>query len=119
MKTILLAEDNIELQNLMRARLESGGFNVITAVNGAAALRILKQNEVVVDAIVTDLQMPIMDGAEFTRRARAEGFGQIIIMWSGDLDPQMRELNGFIAKEQARDVIKLLQVFLNETESVA
>ena len=52
----------------MLARL--GIRNVLTAVNGKDALEVLKQNPDGVDLVLTDMSMPVMDGAALVREIR-------------------------------------------------
>ncbi|MGA2988809.1 MAG: response regulator, partial [Terriglobia bacterium] len=67
---ILLAEDN-EVNQLLAARLlEKQGHNVVTVVNGRAALEQLEK--AAFDLILMDIQMPDMDGFEATAAIRKE-----------------------------------------------
>jgi two-component system chemotaxis sensor kinase CheA len=69
-KTILLAEDTLFFQRLVKGHLSSAGYEVITADNGAEALEKIKTNKV--DMIISDIEMPVMDGLEFLRTVRAD-----------------------------------------------
>ncbi len=60
MKTILIVEDSPVQLELLRRALESAHYQVITAVNGAQGLTMARQHHPA--AIVTDLNMPVMDG---------------------------------------------------------
>jgi len=66
--TILIAEDNHDTQYFLRVQLESEGFLVITADDGARAIDLL--TEVRPDVIVTDLMMPNVSGGEVIRHVR-------------------------------------------------
>ncbi|MEQ8288878.1 MAG: EAL domain-containing protein [Gammaproteobacteria bacterium] len=66
-KTILVIDDDTDLQNLLKLKLEQKGFHVITADNGDAGLKKLEECEP--DMVMVDVQMPIMDGFEFCVRA--------------------------------------------------
>lgn len=68
--TILLVEDTQFFLRLVKGYLESEGFEVITAENGREALQKLQQ--VSVDAVVSDIEMPVMSGIELVRAIRAD-----------------------------------------------
>ncbi len=60
MITILLAEDNIDLNNLIANALKQQNFNVFCAFDGEEAIEIFENNHI--DMIVTDIMMPKVDG---------------------------------------------------------
>lgn len=66
---ILVVEDNLTNQELMRDLLENNGIKVTLADNGKHCLDILAVNSQF-DAILMDIQMPIMDGYEATQQIR-------------------------------------------------
>lgn len=66
---VLLADDSPVTREMLRGLLEEGGFEVITAADGDSALRTLADTEA--DCVVTDIEMPGIDGLELTRRLRA------------------------------------------------
>lgn len=69
-KTILLVDDDDDVRAYFAAALEAGGFHVLEAPNGEAALRLL--NEAArVDLLLTDIRMPKLDGVELARRVTA------------------------------------------------
>jgi CheY-like chemotaxis protein len=89
-RSVLLAEDNPDTQALLAALLIRRGFWVIPACNGAEALDQLASGA---DPclILTDLNMPVMDGAELLeRQQRDERFRHIpAVVYSGH--PNARE----------------------------
>jgi CheY-like chemotaxis protein len=60
--TILLVEDNEALRFNTRMMLEMNNYRVISAINGMAALDLLKSMKIPPDIIISDIIMPIMDG---------------------------------------------------------
>ena len=78
--TILVIDDDSGLRAIATAWLESVGFNVVTASDGHEGLARL--SEARPDAVITDFEMPIMDGLDFCKRAR-EISRVPILVWSG------------------------------------
>ncbi|MGL6286274.1 response regulator [Aeromonas hydrophila] len=68
---VLVVDDNHANQVLLRQQLKHLGHEVSVRGNGAEALRAIQNQDV--DLIITDCQMPLMDGFELTRRLRARG----------------------------------------------
>ena len=66
--TILIVDDNPEILLLIQLLLAGENFTVRTANSGESALEALSSS--VPDAMLTDIQMPIMDGLELIRRVR-------------------------------------------------
>ncbi|MDH2432384.1 response regulator [Pokkaliibacter sp. MBI-7] len=67
---VLVAEDSITSRSLLKMILESAGYQVITANDGVDAWERLRQESV--DLLVSDVEMPRMDGFELTARLRAD-----------------------------------------------
>ncbi|MGO4851286.1 response regulator [Phaeovulum sp. W22_SRMD_FR3] len=67
-KTILAVDDSPSVRQMVRLTLTGAGYRVIEAVDGEDAL--LKASEGPVDAILTDQNMPRLDGIGFIRRYR-------------------------------------------------
>lgn len=69
--TVLVVDDDLELQRFAAVVLMSYGYDVVAAANGREALRCLK--DCPPDVILLDLNMPVMDGWEF--RAEQQRLG--------------------------------------------
>jgi CheY-like chemotaxis protein len=68
--TILVVEDHADLRDMLAVLLESEGYDVRTATNGAEALKRLDESRPAL--ILLDLMMPVMTGDEFRRRQLAD-----------------------------------------------
>jgi two-component system, chemotaxis family, chemotaxis protein CheY len=87
---VLLVDDNSLALAFMATSLKELGCSVLSAGNGQEALAILHSGPSV-DLVVTDLQMPVMDGLELLRRIRAsETLKHLpVILCSGDMEEAM------------------------------
>lgn len=68
-KKILTVDDSRTMRDMVSFTLKSAGFEVIDAEDGRDALAKLQDNKV--DAVITDLNMPNMNGFELIRALRA------------------------------------------------
>ncbi|MFN7984219.1 MAG: PAS domain S-box protein [Vicinamibacterales bacterium] len=110
---VLLAEDNIINQKVASAMLESAGHEVIIANNGLEAVAALKAGSY--DAVLMDIQMPVMDGLQATAEIRAmeKGTGRkttIIALTAhamkGDDDRLMAAgMDGYVAKPVQQEIL--------------
>ncbi|MHC5372411.1 response regulator transcription factor [Enterococcus sp. LJL120] len=72
MITILIVEDDENLNALYQSVLKTAGFKILSANNGEEALTVLEEHHV--DLIITDIMMPEMDGFELAKELRQSGF---------------------------------------------
>jgi two-component system chemotaxis response regulator CheY len=68
-KTIMIIDDSTSMRQMVRFTLTAGGYEVVEAGDGVAALEKSKAQKV--DLFITDLNMPNMDGIQLTRELRA------------------------------------------------
>ncbi len=68
--TILFAEDSSFFRNQVKGSMEKEGFNVIEAEDGVVAWDLLQENADSVSLVVTDIEMPNMDGFSLTRQIK-------------------------------------------------
>ena len=70
MARVLIVEDNRDNLELARYLLQAAGHTVLAAMNGAEGLACARQEHL--DLVVSDLQMPLLDGYEMLRAMRAD-----------------------------------------------
>ena len=69
-ETVLLAEDESAVRNLVRQHLEELGYTVLVAPDGAQALQLARQNIKTIDIVLTDVVMPEMGGCALSEALR-------------------------------------------------
>lgn len=70
MKRIIVAEDETAIREFVVINLQRGGYEVIEADNGEAALLEYVASEFSVDVVILDIMMPVMDGLEVCKKIR-------------------------------------------------
>lgn len=116
-ETILVVDDEKAILHLVKEALESVGYRVLTASDGAEALHRFGEHHETISAVVLDYMMPVLDGPETVRTIRRISPGVPILYISGS-DPKQVEkhregVQGVLAKpfsmeallSQVRDVI--------------
>lgn len=95
-KKILLVDDEIDFLQLLRARLETNGFNVVTAMNGKEALEKFREQKP--DALILDVMMPEINGLEVLKAVRKENKAvPIFIITAFSNEERFRVANQFNA----------------------
>lgn len=90
--TVLVVDDSGSVRSTLRELLQDTGYNVVTACDGAEALRQMEAGPV--DAVLTDLEMPVMDGLSLTTtlRGQARHAALPVIMLTSRNQPHHRSL---------------------------
>jgi CheY-like chemotaxis protein len=88
MKRILVVDDNDEVRRIVGKTLEKAGYEVLTAENGLAAMKVYREQPV--DLVITDLIMPEQEGLEtiFELRRLTPELKIIAISGGGRLEPE-------------------------------
>jgi two-component system KDP operon response regulator KdpE len=84
LKRILVVDDERQIIRMLRASLQSSGYEVLTANNGIEGLERFESGRP--DLIITDLAMPEMSGLELTRAVRRLDRTPIIVLSVRDTD---------------------------------
>ena len=71
-KTILTVDDSRTMRDMLAMALNDAGFNVVQAVDGEDGLAVLDAHSADVDVIVTDINMPKLDGFGFIEGVRKD-----------------------------------------------
>ncbi|MCL5034889.1 MAG: response regulator [Bacteroidetes bacterium] len=118
-ETILIAEDEETLKELLKDALIDKGYRVLTAKNGREALSVLSENGDVA-LVLSDLGLPELDGIEVLRIIKESNSGVKVILASGFMQPEethrMERLHvdGFIQKPyRLNEVTKKIREILD------
>jgi two-component system, cell cycle sensor histidine kinase and response regulator CckA len=68
---ILVVDDEAAIREMNRAALETYGYRVLTASDGATAIALYAQHQAEVQLVLTDVMMPVMDGLTMIRALRS------------------------------------------------
>lgn len=102
MKTVLLADDNESIVELIKLILAQSGYNLIVASDGNQAVQMCLEQKP--DLVLMDIKMPKMDGIAATKVLREKGFNNpiVVLTASESSDDRKRSeqagCNGYILK---------------------
>ena len=120
---VLIVEDEPELLQILKDDLEYSGFRTVGHSNGMDALDFLKKNsngQEMVDAVISDINMPKMSGIELLRQVRQSGINVPFVVYSGysdtDKATEARSLGAFEVIEKPYDPEKLLATMVKASE---
>ena len=90
-KVVLIADDSEMVRNFHSYILKNAGFTIISAIDGADALEKLLQHDI--NLVVTDINMPNMNGYEFVKRIRGmDGYDDLpVIMISTESEARDKQ----------------------------
>lgn len=91
-KTFLIVDDSASMRQLIAFTIKDAGYDVLLAENGNDALE--KMSRAKIDMVITDLNMPEMDGITFIRELRGKAdykFVPIIMLTTESQEAKKRE----------------------------
>lgn len=106
MATILLIDDERAVRELISAILRSAGHDVVPASNGLEGISLFRSSPDRFDLVLTDLQMPTMNGHQFVRLARETKPWAKIICMSGFTSEAIPENTEFLQKPFAATALR-------------
>ncbi len=93
MPRVLIADDEVSMRSLVARAIAMDGHDTVTAQDGAEALEILAREQGAFDLLLTDIQMPIMDGIALALSAERDFPGLTILLMTGFADQRERASN--------------------------
>jgi two-component system chemotaxis response regulator CheY len=92
-QTILVVDDSSSLRQVVRLTLEVSGYKMLEATNGKEALAILEKTAQI-NLIVSDLNMPIMNGLEFAAKVKEMPIHKFtpILMLTTEVSDEKKEI---------------------------
>ena len=90
MPRVLIADDEDSMRTLVARAIAMDGHDTVTAQDGAEALEILTREDGAFDLLLTDIQMPIMDGIALALSAARDFPGLTILLMTGFADQRER-----------------------------
>ena len=115
---LLFVEDEKDLLDIISDTLKKLQANFLTATNGAEALELIKDNKDI-DVVITDINMPVMDGLEMIREIRKEGSELMVIIMSAhteiDYIEQAKEFGVHDYLLKPFDFIKFINLITNKS----
>ena len=99
-EVVLLVEDEPEVLHMTARVLRDGGYEVLEAENGRAALELLAEHQKRLDLVVTDVAMPQIDGIELAARLRRTRPHLPVVFTSGHVGDESLH-SGLLGPESA------------------
>jgi len=93
MARVLIADDEASMRALVARAIAMDGHETVTAQDGAEALEILTREGGAFDLLLTDIQMPIMDGIALALSAARDFPALTILLMTGFADQRERASN--------------------------
>lgn len=119
-KAVLIADDDAMIVDLLAFGFEKHGFTVFKAQNGLDAWNLFESEQI--DFVLTDIQMPKMDGKELSKRIRSRSPDtKIAVMTGGTIDVASELLQSGTADyffSKPFDIANICRIFTAEAQIV-
>jgi two-component system alkaline phosphatase synthesis response regulator PhoP len=125
-KKVLIVDDEIHIVHVVAIKLRNNSYDVVSAENGAQALKMVQEEKP--DIVVTDYQMPIMNGVEFIEKLRqdkaTENLPVILLTARGfaisDEQKERLRVSAFLSKPfSPKELLRSIEDILYQRVSVA
>lgn len=93
MTRVLIADDEDSMRSLVARAIAMDGHETVTAQDGAEALDILTREDGAFDLLLTDIQMPVMDGIALSLSAARDFPRLTVLLMTGFADQRERASN--------------------------
>jgi two-component system cell cycle sensor histidine kinase/response regulator CckA len=114
-RVVLLVDDEVLIRNLVRLSLQAAGFHVIAAADGQEALVLSRNYPDRIDVLVTDVEMPNLDGVSLAGQLKTERPDIQVVVMSGRLSGAIRvgdaEISVLAKPFSAQSLVQMLQAF--------
>ena len=86
---VLIVDDEPFMRSFVSLASQQLGYEVFTASHGAEALEMLKKNPGRIGLVLTDVNMPVMNGLELVRALKSQPLAPPVVVMSGNFAPKI------------------------------
>jgi len=119
-KSVLIADDDEMIVDLLAFGFEKQGFTVFKAQNGLDALNLFNREQI--DFVLTDIQMPEMNGVELSEHIRSQSpVTKIAVMTGGEIDAASKLIRNGTADyffPKPFDIKSICRIFATDAQAV-
>lgn len=116
---ILLVDDNREIRSTLTTFLRDAGYEVHSCDDAQHAWSLIESGESSFELVITDIQMPAMDGVELATRLRAHGSQTPIIFIAGGMEAELEEHRSDFGPYRVLHKPFMMRAFLDAVSEVA
>jgi len=111
--TILVVDDNANIQGFAKILLEKAGYTVVTASDGEEGLRVFEEHRSSIILLLTDVAMPKIGGLELADRVLEMDSQLAILFMSGDAGCDFRGLECLAKPFRPAELIEIVSRVVN------